>query len=141
MSKVNITVTTALLLALVSLVLTRVFKAFTAAEVAAVLAFVTGITLWYLASGSRGFTGLVWPLRMIVVGSMLGLGGVVLKLAFVGLGIGVGEHDMAEHAAGDMSGGPNPLLEHIHHLFFNIGFLLFLIAAVGMGVRKLRGAS
>jgi len=32
----------------------------------------------------------------------------------------------------------NPLLEHVHHLLFNVGFLLFALAAVGLLVRRVR---
>ena len=52
--------------------------------------------------------------------------GLPLKLLFTLLGIGGPAHDMADHA----SNAGNPLLLHIHHLFFNLGFLLLLISAV-----------
>ena len=106
-----------------SIVLTRVVKAFTAAEVCAVLAFVCGILLlrfagrWGSLSHSR---------RAIVVGSLVGLSGLLIKGVLVLLGIGVGDH-----AAHD---GTHPLLVHIHHLFFNLGFLLFVYAALAAAV-------
>ncbi len=138
MTKRNTYVVAALLFALASIVLTHGFKIFTAAEIAAVLAFLAGIGVWWLPGESRGSAPLGWPERLIVTGSILGLGGLVLKLVFVALGIGVAEHDMANHAVEASPGGPNPLLEHIHHLFFNLGFLLFLFATIGMLVRRLR---
>ena len=113
----------AYLFVITSIVLTRVVKAFTAAEFFAVSAFVCGILLlrfagrWGSLSHSR---------RAIVVGSLVGLSGLLIKGVLVLLGIGAGDH-----AAHD---GTHPLLVHIHHLFFNLGFLLFGYAALAAAV-------
>jgi hypothetical protein len=133
-------VAAALLLALISIVLTRGFRAFTAAEIAAVLAFLAGAALWWAPGESHGIARLGWPEKLIVAGSFIGLGGLVIKLVFFTRGIGVVEHGMANHAMEPAPAGPNPLLQHIHHLFFNLGFLLFLFAAIGMMVRRLRSS-
>jgi hypothetical protein len=127
----------ALLLALASIVVTRVVKAFTVAEVLAVGSFLAGMAILVLHRQSAVPGAMGWPHRLVVVGSLVGLSGVLLKLLFVALGIGVEAHDMADHAAA----GPNPLLVHIHHLFFNIGFLFMLVAAIGLGVRRFRRPS
>ncbi len=133
MSKSDWSVTAALLLALASIVVTRALKAFSVAEVLALLAFLSGLTLWWLNRDSADPAKKPWPQRLIIAGSVVGLSGVMVKLVFVALGIGTGDHDMANHDA-----SPNPLLQHIHHLFFNVGFVLFLVAAAGMLVRRLR---
>lgn len=77
------------------------------------------------------------PERLIVIGSLLGLAGLPLKLAFGLLGIGAPAHDMANHA----STAGNPLLLHIHHLFFNLGFLVLLISAIAWMVAAIRRQS
>ena len=127
----------ALLLALASIVVTRVVKAFTVAEVLAVLSFLAGLAVLLAHRQSRLGVTLPWPNRLIVAGSILGLSGILIKLVFVALGIGVAEHDMSTHEGA----GPNPLLVHIHHLFFNLGFLVMLIGAIGLAVRRFRRQS
>ena len=106
-----------------SIVLTRLVKAFTAAEFFAVLAFFCGILLLHFA-GRWG--SLSHSRRAIVVGSLVGLSGLLAKGVLVLFGIGAGDH-----AAHD---GTHPLLVHIHHLFFNLGFLLFVYAALAAAV-------
>jgi hypothetical protein len=103
-------------LVLASILLTHLLKAFTAAEVCAVLAFIAGLLLL-----RSGWHGLSHTRRAIVLGSALGLSGVLVKLFFVFV-LGIG----GEHASHD---GTHPLLLHIHHLFFNIGFLFVIYAA------------
>ena len=49
-------------------------------------------------------------------------------------GIGAAGHDMETMA--ETPG--NPLLLHIHHLFFNIGYLLFLISLIVLIVATLK---
>ena len=124
----------ALVLSLASIVVTRVFRAFTVAEVLALLAFAAGVAVLIAHRQLEAGTALPWPNRLVVAGSVIGLVGLVVKLLFVALGIGVAEHDMSSHDGA----GPNPLLQHIHHLFFNIGFLFMLIASIGMAVRRFR---
>ena len=102
-----------------SILLTYVLKAFTVAEFLAVSAFVCGMLLLHFA-GRWG--SLSHSLRAIVVGSSVGLSGVLIKGVLVLLGIGAGDHAAHE--------GTHPLLVHIHHLFINLGFLLFVYAAL-----------
>lgn len=134
MSYIDRSALTAFFLALASMVATRGLKAFALAEVLAVCAFIAGISILLIQRRRAGSKLLTWHYKLVVVASVVGLSGVVVKLVFVVLGIGTGEHDMANH---DPEIGAR-LLQHIHHLFFNAGFLLMLMAAVGMGVRKLR---
>jgi len=134
MSRSSQLIAVALLLALASIIVTRTIKAFTVAEVLAVLSFLAGIAMLAVHRQAASQAAMSWPQRLIAGGSIVGLSGVLIKLLFVALGIGVEAHDMATHN----SGAPNPLLVHIHHLFFNIGFLLMLIAAIGLGVQRLR---
>ncbi len=114
------------MLALASILVTRVLKAFTLAEVLAVAAFICGLLLLWRHRRQQPSTRLALPERLIVIGSLVGLSGLPLKLLFTVLGIGAPVHDMANHA----TTAGNPLLLHIHHLFFNLGFLLFLISVV-----------
>jgi len=111
-------------LAVSSIIATRVFKQFSIAEVLAVAAFACGLASW-LADRSTD--------RLITSGAALGLGGLCLKGIFVLLGIGAEQHDMETH----QTTASNPLLIHIHHLFFNIGFLLYFAAAIRLGIGKL----
>jgi hypothetical protein len=109
-------------------VLTRLFKAFEAAEICAVVAFLCGLFLL-----RAGWSGLSHPQRAIVLGCGIGIGGVVAKLLLVFV-FGIG----GEHASHD---GTHPLLIHIHHLFFNVGFLFFIYAALSMARNTLRASS
>jgi len=124
----------ALVLALASILALRVFSAFVLSEALAVAAFVSGAAILILHRRGADAGNFGWPQRLIVTGSLIGLGGLALKLAFVLLGVGAGAHDMAAH----QSGLGDRLLQHIHHLFFNIGFLFMLIAAVWLLVGRLR---
>jgi hypothetical protein len=108
------------LLALASLISTHGFRMFSLAEVLAVAAFLTGIASWKLAREGN---------RWIVAGALLGLAGPVL------LGIGVDEHDMTTHETTTA----HPLLVHIHHVFFNLGFVCYLVSAVQTTVISLLG--
>lgn len=115
-----------LLLAGASIVATQVFKAYSLAEGLAVTAFVCGLALWRLDRSTD---------RLIIIGAALGLGGLALKGIFVWQGIGAEHHDMSTHET--IPG--NPLLLHIHHLFFNIGFLFYLAAVIRGVVKAVRG--
>ena len=115
----------AYLLALASLIATHVFRTFSLAEGLAVAAFLAGIASWKLAQAAD---------RWIVAGSLLGLAGLLLKGLFIVLGIGTDEHDMATH---EITPG-HPLLVHIHHLFFNLGFFCYLVSAARIAVITLR---
>ncbi len=110
-------------MAVSSIIATRVFKQFSVAEVLAVAAFVCGLASW-LADRSTD--------RLIASGATLGLSGLFLKGIFVLLGIGAEQHDMASH----QTTPGNPLFIHIHHLFFNIGFLLYFVAAIRIAIRR-----
>jgi hypothetical protein len=113
-------------LALASVLCTRVLKAFTLAEGLAVAAFICGLLLLWRHRRQHPGIPLAWPERLIVTGSLVGLAGVPLKLLFSLLGIGAPAHDMADHA----NTAGNPLLLHINHLFFNLGFLVLLFSAI-----------
>lgn len=113
-------------LALASILCTRVLKAFNLAEGLAVAAFIFGLLLLWRHRHQRPGIPLAWPERLIVIGSLVGLAGVPLKLLFSLLGIGAPAHDMADHA----NTAGNPLLLHINHLFFNLGFLVLLFSAI-----------
>jgi len=113
-------------LALASILVTRGLKAFTVAEVLAVAAFACGLVLFWRHRRRQPGVRLAWPERLIVTGSLVGLAGLPVKLLFSLLGVGAAGHDMANHE----STAGNPLLLHIHHLFFNLGFVLLLISAV-----------
>lgn len=115
-----------LLMAVSSIIATRLFQQYTLAEGLAIAAFLCGLALWRSDRATD---------RLIVVGAFIGLGGLALKGVFVLLGIGAEHHDMTTHET--VPG--NPLLLHIHHLFFNIGFLFYLAAAGRAAVRTLRG--
>lgn len=121
-------------LALASIVFTHAFKVFTLAEVLAVSAFICGLFMLWLTRRQQPGVRLALPERLIVIGSLLGLVGLPLKLAFGLLGIGAPAHDMANH----VSTAGNPLLLHIHHLFFNLGFLVLLISAIAWIVAAIR---
>ncbi len=110
--------------ALISIILTRVFKQFTLAEGFAVLAFLAGLVFWRL-SGS--WSSLSAFKKIVAVGCLTGIFGLFLKLSFVALGIGDG-HDNA-----------HPLVMHIHHLFFNLGFVCLLVALGVAAVSAWRG--
>ena len=124
-------------LALASIVFTRAFKAFTLAEVLAVSAFICGLFMFWLTRRQQPGVRLALPERLIVIGSLLGLVGLPLKLVFSLLGVGAPAHDMANH----VSTAGNPLLLHVHHLFFNLGFLALLISAIAWMVAAIRWQS
>lgn len=113
------------LLAVSSVGATRIFSQHTLSEVLAVLAFLCGFALW---RADRSID------RLIPIGAALGFGGLALKGIFVWLGIGAEGHDMSTH---ETTPG-NPLLLHIHHLFFNIGFLFYIAAATRAGIKTIR---
>ena len=115
----------AYLLALASLIATHVFRMFSLAEGLAVAAFLLAIASWKLAHAAD---------RWVVAGSLLGLAGLLLKGLFIVLGIGADEHDMTTH---EITPG-HPLLVHIHHLFFNLGFFCYLVSAVQIAGITLR---
>lgn len=116
-----------LLLAVLSIVATRVFKQYLLAESLAVAAFICGLALSRVDRSSD---------RVILFGSAIGLGGLALKGIFVWFGIGAEHHDMTTH----MTTPGNPLLLHIHHLFFNIGFLFYFAAAIRAVLKRFGGA-
>lgn len=113
-------------LALASILFTHVFKMFSLAEALAVAAFICGLLLLWRHRRQQPPMRLALPERLIAIGSVVGLTGLPLKLLFTLLGIGAPTHDMADHA----NTAGNPLLLHIHHLFFNLGFLILLISAI-----------
>jgi len=115
------------LLVLSSIVLTRLLKAFSAAEICAVLAFLAGLLLL-----RAGWSELSHSQRAIVMGSAVGLSGIVVKLFLVFV-LGIG----GEHASHD---GTHPLMIHIHHLFFNLGFLFVIYAACSMALDRWRAS-
>ena len=121
----------ALLLALASTLATRLFKAFTSAELLATGACIAGAALLLTRSSANA---LDWPHRLIVAGSLTGIAGLAVKLAFVLLGIGEPAADIHVHEGG--FGGR--VLTHIHHLFFNIGFLQMAAGAIGLLARLVR---
>jgi hypothetical protein len=125
-------------LALASILVTRLLKAFTVAEYLAVIAFLCGLAIGWMHYRRTGTARtdtakMPWSRRLIVAGSAIGLSGLPLKLLFSLLGIGTAEHDMANH---EINQG-NPLLLHIHHLFFNLGFLVLLVSLLVMLVTTL----
>lgn len=113
------------LLAVSSIVATRILKQYFLAETLAVIAFICGFVLWRVDRSSD---------RLIVIGATLGIGGLALKGIFIWLGIGLETHDMTTHET--VPG--NPLLIHIHHLFFNIGFLFYFAAAIRAVIKTFR---
>jgi hypothetical protein len=121
-------------LALASILVTRLLKAFTVAESLAVIAFLCGLAIGWIHLRRTDTVQMPWSRRLIVAGSAIGLSGLPLKLLFSLLGIGTAKHDMANH---EISQG-NPLLLHIHHLFFNLGFLILLASLLVMLVATLR---
>ncbi len=121
-------------LALASILVTRILKAFTVSEVLAVAAFVCGLLLFWRHRGRQPGARLAWPERLIVTGSLVGLSGLPVKLLFSLLGIGAADHNMANHE----STAGNALLLHIHHLFFNLGFVLLLISSVFLMAHAIR---
>lgn len=121
-------------LALASILVTRILKAFTLAEVLAVAAFAGGLLLFWQHRRQQPGVRLALPERLIVTGSLIGLAGLPVKLLFSVLGLGAPGHDMADHATSE----GNPLLLHIHHLFFNLGFLLLLVSAIVWIVAAIR---
>jgi len=128
--RTTLIVTAALLLALASILVTRILKAFTVAEVLAVLAFVTGLSLLIFTPEPKNR-----PHTLIITGAIIGLSGIIVKLIFVALGIG----EAADHSA--HTGGPpssSALLQHIHHLFFNAGFLTYLAALIGFVIGRFK---
>ena len=108
-----------------SVIATRIFEQHALSERLAILAFLCGLALWKTDLSTD---------RLIPAGAALGLGGLVLKGIFVWLGIGAEAHDMTTH---ETTPG-NPLLLHIHHLFFNIGFLFYIAAVIRAAHKKLR---
>lgn len=123
-------------LATASMIATRAFRLFTVAEILAVAAFLAGIALLIMHRRNASRLPMDWPRRLIVIGSLIGLSGLVVKLVLVLFGIGVDSHDMHSHGAD----ADNRLLEHIHHLFFNVGFLFMILAALGLLVNRFRNA-
>ena len=113
------------LLAVSSVGATRIFSQHTLSEVLAVLAFLCGLALWRADRSTD---------RLILIGAALGISGLALKGIFVWLGVGAEGHDMTTH---EITPG-NPLLLHIHHLFFNIGFLFYIAAATRAGIKTIR---
>lgn len=111
------------LLAISSVVATRGFGEHTLSEGLAVVAFLSGLALWRADRSTD---------RLIPIGAALGIGGLALKGIFVWLGVGTEFHDTTTH---ETTPG-NPLLLHIHHLFFNVGFLFFIGAAIRAGLKK-----
>lgn len=132
--RIRILMILAFLLALASIVVTRVLKAFTVAEVLAVAAFLCGLGILLLHRRQVEGGPLPLPARIAVTASLVGLLGLPLKLLFTLLGIDAAEHDAASHAATP----GNPLLVHIHHVFFNLGFLILLVAALAWLVTAFR---
>ncbi len=113
------------LLAVSSVGATRIFSQRALSEVLAILAFLCGLALWRADRSTD---------RLIPLGAALGIGGVVLKGIFVWLGIGIEVYDTSTHETRP----ENPLLLHIHHLFFNIGFLFYIAAAIRAGIKEIR---
>lgn len=93
--------------------------------------------MFWLTRRQQPGVRLALPERLIVIGSLLGLVGLPLKLVFSLLGVGAPAHDMANH----VSTAGNPLLLHVHHLFFNLGFLALLISALAWMVAAIRWQS
>jgi amino acid transporter len=124
-------------LALASILVTRILKAFTLAEALAVAAFILGVLLLWRHRRQRPSMRLALPERLIVIGSLVGLAGLPLKLLFTLLDIGAPVHDMADHA----NTAGNPVLLHIHHLFFNLGFLVLLISAIAWIAAAIRNGN
>lgn len=116
------------LLAAASIVATRALKQYSLAEGLAIAAFLGGLALWRLDRSTD---------RLMIIGACLGLGGLLLKGVFVWLGIGAEHHDMTTHET--VPG--NPVLVHIHHLFFNVGFLFYLAAAIRTAVTTIKAGA
>ncbi len=135
MNPVALLSSAALFLALASIVLTRAFRMFAVAEILAIAAFAAGFAMYAAHRRTAPGTSLGWPRSLILGAAALAALGLALKGLFVVLGVGAPQHDMATH----QSTPGNPLLEHIHHVLFNVGFLLFALAAVGLLVRRIRG--
>ena len=134
MKAVTLLTAATLVLALVSIVLTRGFRLFELAELCAVASLLAGIAMYLAHRRSANGAPLAWPGRLILAGSALGIGGLLLKGLFLLLGLGAGQHDMATH----VTTPGNPLLVHVHHLFFNLAFVLFAVAATGLALRAMR---
>jgi len=116
---------------LASIFLTRVFRLFTVADVLSVAAFVCAALLLRIR-----WSQLEAAEKTLVAGALVGLSGVLVKLVLAALGI----PDVpagADHTYPGLTGSDR-LFMHIHHLFFNAGFLLYLIAALLMLLRKFR---
>ena len=75
----------------------RGFRLFELAEVLAVAALVAGLAMYLAHRRASGAVPLSWPGRLILAGSAIGLGGLLLKGLFLLLGVGAGHHDMATH--------------------------------------------
>jgi len=112
-------------LAASSIVATRVFKLFTLSEALAIAAFLCGLALQRVHRSAD---------RLIFIGAMVGLSGLILKGIFVLVGIGAESHDINTHET--VPG--NPLLLHIHHLFFNIGFVFYFASVIRNLFKKIR---
>ena len=134
MKPVSAVTTAALAFALASILVTRILRAFDTADILSVIGFLLGLALLRLSVD--GWRSLDAGHRAIVIGAAVGLTGVLIKLLFVALGIGVG----ADHTMHDAP-LQERLLEHIHHLFFNVGFLFYLAGALVLGWGALRGKS
>jgi len=128
--RTRLIVAAALLLALSAILVTRILKAFTVAEVLSVLAFLAGLSLLYFKPEPKNR-----PHTLIITGAIIGLSGIIVKVAFVALGIGEAT-DHSAHTGGAPSG--SALLQHIHHLFFNAGFLTYLAAAIGLLIGRFK---
>lgn len=133
--RLSLMATAPYLLALASIVATRGFKAFGLAEALAVAAFACGLAVYLMRRQESVGAPAGWPQRLLLVGSVVGLAGLPLKLLFSMLGIGAEQHSMAGHAT--TTG--NPLLMHIHHLFFNLGFVILLASALVLFAGRARG--
>lgn len=134
MNPVSLLTSAALLLALASVVLTRGFRMFAVAEVLAIASFAAGFAMYFVHRRTSAGSALGGPGRLILGGAVVAAIGLGLKGIFVASGIGAPRRDMSTHEV--LAG--NPLLEHVHHLLFNVGFLLFALAAVGLLVRRVR---
>ena len=75
--------TAALLLGLASIIVTRVFRAFTVAEVLAILAFISGLAIFWLSRVDADDKSLPWPHRLVIAGSVIGIVGLLIKAVFV----------------------------------------------------------
>lgn len=123
------------LLALGSIGFARAVKAFTLSETLAIASFLCGLGFYFLRRRTSPGVPLTWPERLIITASVIGLAGLPVKAGFMALGIGEALHDMAGHE--EMPG--NSLLLHVHHLFYNVGFVVLLVSAIVWFTRRQPG--